>query len=785
MLPRYISIIIFSLLTLSLLFFLPAYSHGQETNEQKLQRLSNQLNSNDENEQIKAAEELGKLGNDAIPILASRLRTGRNEGVLYRISEVFGVIGKDAVPELTAVLEQELSENKNSLILRYTANSLKNIAARAENAPSNLKPDFRNTIPILKKILENKKDLEMSGALNKELEDFDAAADCLDYIGKDAGDAVPLLIELSKNEKYRKEPHYRKKDAVTRIIGQLKSHSDFSANAAIRKSFETYKNEIMEGDRREIEVAINELETAEWLVKIRRLLFLKEVFTNYPVLSWSVVVISSIFLSWFFIFLIRPLWLLKLYEIFPISETRLSGVLGVVTVPLHYLPALFIFRPRVLNAWVRKYLKKAYGNFSSKKTVEYRRVYVPVGLFLDDKLISEFTPKNLQETFTRNQSRLLISGVGGAGKTSLACQIAKWAMSRKKDKRLCPGHSMLPVLLEQDFSGGGEEALKKAIAAQLSDLIDSDKPISNALLQALLEKKRVLVLIDGMSEMNEATRNAILSGVTGIPTNAIIFTSRTDESIDGLSKTVIKPTPIKGKKLSSFVENYLMSLGKKELFEDEEFFEGCRLLSKIVNDREITALFARLFVELMVARQEKTIDEDLPKDIPNLMLLSIKRLHPEHDLKKLHSDAPPLWNVIESAKVIAWECLKKDYRPLPADYEKVKKALANLPNGEDSLNYLKDRLKLIEATFWGKKIRFNVDPLAEYLAAMYLVEENKYSEEKWNKFFDSISSKPGYPESIKGFLLAVRDCCMVDEVKDDIPTFVMEKLIKITEMTGK
>lgn len=687
------------------------------------------------------------------------------------------------MPELTAVLKQEFSGNKEILILRYTSNALKNIAHNSENAPSNLKPDFRNTVPILKKILENKKDLEMTGALNKELYDYDAAADCLGYIGKDAGDAVPLLIELSKNEQYRKEPHYKKKDAITRIIGQLKSYSDFSVNAAIRKSFDTHKNEIMEDDRREIEVAINELETSERFNYYRRLLFFENVFTNYPILSWSVVAILSIFLSWLFIFLVRPLWLLKLYEIFPISETRLSGVLGAVTIPLQYLLALFIFRPRVLNAWVRKHLKKAYGNFLSKKTVEYRRVYVPVGLFLDNKLVSEFTPKNLQETFARNQSRLLISGVGGAGKTSLACQIAKWAMSRKKDKRLCPGHSMLPVLLEQDFSGGGEEALKKAITAQLFDLIGSDKTISNALLQALLEKKRVLVLIDGMSEMNEVTRDAIVSGLTGIPANAVVFTSRNEETIGGLSKTVIKPTPINGNKLSSFVEAYLMSLGKKELFEDEEFFEGCRLLSKIVSDRDITALLARLFVELMVAKQEKTIAEDLPKDIPDLMLLSIKRLYPEPDVKKLHSDAPPLWDVIESAKIIAWECLKKDYRPLPADYEKVKKALANLPNGEDSLNYLKDKLKLIEATFWGKKIRFNVDPLAEYLAAMYLVEENKYSDEKWNKFFDSISSKPGYPESIKGFLLAVHDCCVTDEFKDAVPDFALKKLSKIMELS--
>jgi hypothetical protein len=66
------------------------------------------------------------------------------------------------------------------------------------------------------------------------------------------------------------------------------------------------------------------------------------------------------------------------------------------------------------------------------------------------------------------------------------------------------------------------------------------------------------------------------------------------------------------------------------------------------------------------------------------------------------------------------------------------------------------------------------------LAGMYLVEENKCEAGKWLKFFDTVSSKAASPENTKGFLLAVRDCCLAEDARDEVPNFVVGELTKMT-----
>jgi hypothetical protein len=760
------------LAVLFLSFYLPLQAAAQnETKEQSLQRLADNLQNGNRKEQKQAASDLGAIGKDAIPALIRNLKASKDPEILTAIAKAFGDVGNEAAPALIATLGDENSKKtKDMMILKYTANALANVAANPKRGVPNLK----NAVPILMEIVENKRDIEADGGSNDDLRDFDAAADCLGYCGEQAKGAVPLLIELARNEKYRREKqgdHFRKKDSIIGIIDDLIDHSDFSANETIMDSFERYGNDIYEPDRTLIAGRIRSLRRAQELYASRK------TFADYALVIRVLMAISLLFLCWLSILLLRPLFLLTIYESLSMAETRLPTILGLVTVPVHRIFTRCIFHPRVLDAWVKKYLPNARNEFSNKQTVKDRQIYVPIGLFLDNRLLSEFSARDLQGTFTRRQSRLVISGVGGAGKTSLACQVANWAMREGSDQRLCPNHQMIPVLLEQDLVDEGDDALKNAISAQLSDLIDADAPVSSALLQALAAKKRLLILIDGVSEMTEKTQRAILSGISRIPTNAVVFTSRSDEPIGELHKTVIRPTRITGSKLLGFVERYLTSLGKGELFEDEVILDGCRLLSKIVSNRDITPLLAKLFVEQMVAQQQETLDEELPNNVPTLMLQSIKVLY-----GKTPSDSLALRDVIRAAKVIAWECISNDYYPVAADYEKAKKSLANVPDGEKSLNYLKDKLKLIESTFFDEKIRFKIDPFAEYLAAMYLVEENQYSRDKWRTFIDTAMAKPRSPKTITGFLLALRDCCATQAASSDVPRFVIDELTKLTRI---
>ena len=62
------------------------------------------------------------------------------------------------------------------------------------------------------------------------------------------------------------------------------------------------------------------------------------------------------------------------------------------------------------------------------------------------------------------------------------------------------------------------------------------------------------------------------------------------------------------------------------------------------------------------------------------------------------------------------------------------------------------------------------------MAGLELVETNKGDEARWREFLAQADAMAGAPETIKGFLLAVRDCCGTVGKDKNVPEFVMEEL---------
>jgi len=103
---------------------------------------------------------------------------------------------------------------------------------------------------------------------------------------------------------------------------------------------------------------------------------------------------------------------------------------------------------------------------------------------------------------------VLICGEGGAGKTSLACEICKWAMN---DETRLAQHPMIAVLLEEENLEAHEDddVLIEAARGELWFLLDSAAPPSVELVGKLLKSKRVLIVVDGFSEMSEENRRKL------------------------------------------------------------------------------------------------------------------------------------------------------------------------------------------------------------------------------------------------------------------------------------
>src|ERR1041384_4635255 len=253
-----------------------------------------------------------------------------------------------------------------------------------------------------------------------------------------------------------------------------------------------------------LEPSIQSLEKEKTYQKFFWVKYLLIVFAAYAVLL--LVCLTLLFM--------RPLWLLRINNsLLFLDEVKLPEWLGGLKIPLRYfvLMGFFHYHPRVLDAWVASKVNRARTRFQSLDTVKDRSIYIPVPVFLDDRVVPELEPKDLRPLFNQDRCCLLINGEGGGGKTSIACRIALWAMSGLKEERVAD-QAMLPVLLEQELDyqvPADKSPLTEAIHGRLRAIVGDAQDLTEELLNRLLLHRRVLVIIDHFSELSETTQAKI------------------------------------------------------------------------------------------------------------------------------------------------------------------------------------------------------------------------------------------------------------------------------------
>ncbi|WP_339377840.1 HEAT repeat domain-containing protein [Calothrix sp. NIES-2100] len=727
------------------------------------------LKNPDCNIRWRAAWVLGDMGTEAATAVGALTEALQDEDVQVRMYAVLalGEIGrpaKSAVPALMAALQ-----DKEQYVRIYAASALRRIGTEAKVAVPSLINALKDSNPRVRK----------------------NAALALGAMGTEANSAVKVLIPLLDDSEYY--VRYAVVKGLGSILGGYQDVADNLPSAKLAKVIgdfeqviqilESHKDNFTEVDnariRRPLEALKAEKETrlfdvaSAWALKHKLLLGL---------------IIYVVFLPslWLILLQIKPLWLLQINNALkPYTDFSLPFLS--INVPLRYVLFIgwFHFHPQVLDAWVDKYIESARSEFPKKDTVTSRSNYIPIPVVLDGNTLPQLTPENLRPTFEKQRSCLVICGEGGIGKTSLACQIANWSIEAQQDLRLCE-HLMLPVLLEDEFRQvDGKLALIEAIRGQLRSLIDEPEPICEELLLKLLRKRRILVIVDRFSELNSATREALQPDSPEFPVNALVITSRLEEKLGQVNKTIIKPLRIEANKLSSFMEAYLMQRGKRDLFTDQEFFDACTKLSLMVGQRNITVLLAKLYAEKLIANIASpniaVQNGGVPETVPNLMLGYLNELNRYVMGEKLNDRT-----VHQDAKVIAWECLRENYQPGTAKREDLLAVLAALnPDNPDArLDYLENSLHLIQTIGSAKdKIKFCLDPLAEYLAGLYLVDMYESNESKWRSHFLKKADdlvKNNHQDAIKGFLIAVVDCYLSQITNAKDSDLVPQKLSKLT-----
>jgi HEAT repeat protein len=485
--------------------------------------------------------------------------------------------------------------------------------------------------------------------------------------------------------------------------------------------------------------------------------------------------ISAYVLLWLFLYWKSPRLVFHINEALkPVAGYKLPRFLGGIPLSYLVLGGFFHYRPRVLDAWVAQYIGSARLKFEKKRTVEQRAVHVELPVLLDDKGISALSVNDLRLYFERKRTCVLICGEGGAGKTSLACQLCRWAMASDDSVRLGK-HPMLAVLLEQEDleTELGNNFLIDSVRRELRYLTDQAESPSSELVEKLLDNRRVLVAIDGFSETSQENRNKIQPGNPTFSARALVITSRLEEKVAGMDPTVVKPMRVKGNHLSTFMEAYLVRRNKKELFDDVEYFGDLGKLSLMVGEKEVTVLLAKLYGEQMISAKECASMGKLPENIPDLMLEYLNELNRNARPTRLDDRV-----VHKVAKVIAWECLRESFRPMAARIDRVLERLDGQSDAvEARLAYLESGLRVVQTIGAGRdRIRFTLDPLAEYLAALQVMENSGGDEQSWWRLLGETACVDF--ETIKGFLLALIDCCQTKGNDVKVPDSVLRELIR-------
>jgi len=689
-----------------------------------------------------------------------------------------------AVPTLVKLLtdpEKEVRDQAASQLKWVDAKREKVIVPEVIGLLKNGNADVRaHAADILGHIAPAVSAVSLVGPLTDTLKDQDravaeAAANALGDCGADAEDAIPALISMSKKGDWRTAGAAA--DALAKIAEGLRITRRTSAITQLKQaeaSLEEDRSPFLFKAQQDAQIIKDDVAWLELLEQRSWEYKLIVAAHAHPRITLGLGFYFFLMLFCVGLLLWSPLTILKLnHLLLPYAESELVGKLKL---PLsHILLVGFVqYHPRVLNAWVRKHVATVQEGFCRFNTVRDREIHIEaLPLIVDGKATIGPVSEQLRAMLTRKRICVLVYGEGGSGKTSLACQIAKCAMS--EDNTGPSGkHPLLPVLLEEDLKvegHNGRDILVENVRGQLRHLINDTESPHEGLVQKLLSSGRILVIIDGFSERSEVTRNKIRPADPDFVPSIVVITSRFQEKITGIEVATVSTARIAGNRLSSFMEAYLTRRGFRDQFSDSEFFDGCKGLSLMVGERNITVFLAKLYAEQMISRKERQAINELPSNIPDLMLSYLNELN-----RVGARDGMDDRSVQCAAKAVAWECVRQTYTPTTAKVSDVLAVLAK-EHPADQLRILEKRLQIIQTIGSARdRIKFTLDPLAEYLAALQVVELHQDKPDAWRKFLTYAKRVMGDSGVSSSFLRAVRDCCVMAKTDFVVPEFVDAEL---------
>jgi hypothetical protein len=449
---------------------------------------------------------------------------------------------------------------------------------------------------------------------------------------------------------------------------------------------------------------------------------------------------------------------------------------------------IFFRSPFVLDAWVQKHRTTVALALEHIGAVAARRIYIPVPVKVGDRetgkrLADQPGPNDFRAMFGSTRSVIAIVGEGGSGKSTLAFALARWALAATPEERLAE-HLMIPVVLLEET-----QDMLQSVRRYLRQIIVSEDT-GQDLIEALLSQRRLLVICDSLSERRPETQQYV-QGIHGcLPVNTLVVTTRHEPNFGVVSRDVVvlRPELLSVEKLAYFLTEYLQRRGADSTFVRRAPFQlGDKILSMVEagsKRTQITPLLVKVFVDtaLEEVKRGKTLEE-LPQSIPDAIIAYLQNLNPNA------SDAPdfvPTLVIIRAAKILAKVSLSGSYIPHDFTHEDAeKKLLSHVDTRKDSTRIIARLLQngvLAQRLPAGTSILcFNLDPIAEYLAALYYVEKLAGDVRDWDEWLKEIERLPNFPKEIIGFLIALENCILAYRSDFKTPENILAWIRSVTE----
>jgi photosystem II stability/assembly factor-like uncharacterized protein len=402
---------------------------------------------------------------------------------------------------------------------------------------------------------------------------------------------------------------------------------------------------------------------------------------------------------------------------------------------------------RALDFWIAGRLTKAREIFLGLPVVYDRRIAIELPVSIE-RTRQDQPWAVLGRIFSRPTMALQIAGPGGAGKTTLACRIARRAMGEDGRAPLA-GYPILPLLIEQDIP---EEAAKvdglcPYLAGLLRSALGQSRMISPALMEALLRTGRVMPIIDGFSERSAATRQAFDSSRQGFPATKLVITSRET----ALSRAVVlEMQTIPPGALYDFIERYLRLLTESAanpMPSEERILQACADLSRLLRDTPTTPLLAAMW-----AGEIAKPASDQARGVADLMDRYVRRIL----LPAAGGDEALIERLRADAAAIAVCELGMGFQPGYVTRANTLRTLRELDpqQPERRLDLLLKSRLLEEPSRDSDMLRIAPDPVAEHMVARQRTEALGGDSKGWDAFVRDLQ-KAGWPE---GFVAALRAC---------------------------